>query len=184
MWRVRRFVVFEPLNDCVYFNGFYNKLTKKSPFEPVHHFVAAPLYSGRRRGTDLPRPALGWWMAAMNRTSIVDNLTFALHCDPSIVSKVGDRVIQGGQSGPAILPDIVVNPVLGTRPSRVREVRITCRAKTSSEADVIGAAVVTALSDAFLRDTAWAKISDRSGYDHASRAFRRVIAIEPKRSSK
>lgn len=120
----------------------------------------------------------------MTRVSIVDDLTNTLHSNPAIVSKVGDRVIQEGRARNSLLPDIIVNTVSDTRVSKVREVRITCRAKTSMEAHVLGTAIVSALSDADVDDLQWEKISDRSGYDHASRAFRRVIAIEPRRTLK
>jgi hypothetical protein len=117
----------------------------------------------------------------MGSISIVDDLTVALHSDPNITRRVGGRVAHESKARDVVLPDIVVDAVEGEYVAHApaRQIRITCRAKTPSEADKVGNAVVTALSNARLTSEhiKLVTLADRSGYDSTSGAFRRVISV-------
>jgi hypothetical protein len=122
----------------------------------------------------------------MNTVSIVDDLTDALHSHPGVVKTVGGRVTRDCQAGGLGLPNIIIDAV--SRADAVTftaggKVRITCRAKTPTEADHVGDAVVTALTGARvgIENMKLVKVTDRSGYDHASGAFRRVIFVDVRR---
>jgi hypothetical protein len=116
----------------------------------------------------------------MRQTSLVDEVAHALHLDPSVRSRVGERVRT--DRFVAELPDIVVTGVTDPQKHGVAKIVLTCRAKTSSEADKVGAAVKTALKSRILvaHGGRWVTVQDRSGYDSSAKAFRRVILVEPK----
>jgi hypothetical protein len=148
-------------------------------------FTVSSQYACILRLLELVAPSQTYFcdMAAINRTSIVDGLACVLHADPGVARRVGDRVIPEGQTDKFILPDIIVDAGPSTKCLHADKIRIICRAKTPTEADIVGAAVVTALSgNRFeINDELWKRVDDRSGYDHASGTFRRVIFLEPKR---
>jgi len=115
----------------------------------------------------------------MRQHSLAEEFVNALHSDPAVRSRVGDRVRTSSEV--SALPDIVISQ----NPTRKDEqnstsIVLTCRAKTSVEADHIGSAVRNALRMSLTSRRAWV-VQDRSGYDSSSRAFRRVISVQAKR---
>ena len=113
----------------------------------------------------------------MRQASLVNDVAHALHMDPTVRSRVGDRVHSTRTS--AELPDIVISEIASGDTRKGFGIRVTCRAKTPDEARRIGAAVKMALS----RDTAadgfrWVAVQDTSNYDSSAGAFRRVISVE------
>lgn len=117
----------------------------------------------------------------MSNATIADDFALHLQQNERLRSRVGNRI--GTQRDFGRLPEILVTALDGDERSLISaRVRLTCKAKTSSEAVALGAAVKTIFAgDSFPLDGArWVAVEDRSGYDSASKAYRRVIAVERK----
>jgi hypothetical protein len=92
-------------------------------------------------------------------------------------------VLQFHQNGKALLPNIVV--ALDQAELPTGSVTVTCRGRTSAEADRIGAAVIKVLlAPSMPISNHWVRTQDTIGYDSSSKAFKRVISIRPKLDSK
>jgi hypothetical protein len=118
----------------------------------------------------------------MPQSALAEELVGALHRDPLVRNRVGSRVLQVGEKTKTSLPNIVV-AVDGLDTSL--GVLVTCRARTSAEADRVGAAVMKALSARSLPNSKrWVRTQDKIGYDSATKTFRRIISVKPGDPSK
>ena len=113
----------------------------------------------------------------MPQSHLAEELVGTLYKDPVVRNRVGSRVLQIDQNTKTLLPNIVVT-LDGPERSPGRVI-VTCRARTSAEAERVGAAVMKALS-AHPTPTSkrWVRTQDKIGYDSSSKTFRRVIAVK------
>jgi hypothetical protein len=113
----------------------------------------------------------------MSHKSLIADVTSALHHDPKVRSAVGDRVRVG--FAPVELPEILIAEV--PLQARGTSLVLTCRGKTLRQADRIGDAAISALKThrSTINGLRFVTLQDRSGYDSASGAFRRVFQLKP-----
>lgn len=114
--------------------------------------------------------------AAMSPKSLVADITCALHQDPKVRMRVGDRVTVGVAR--AELPEIVVAEV--SSDNQGQRVVLTCRGRTLREAEQVGNAAIGALRAyrSMNKEFRFVAVQDRSGYDSATAAFRRVFQLK------
>lgn len=119
----------------------------------------------------------------MPQSHTAEELVGTLHNDPLIRNRVGGRVLRLDQNTRTLLPNIVVTADEPETPTG--QIIVTCRARTSAEAESVGAAVMKALSaHSVPTSKRWISTQDKIGYDSSSNTFRRVIAVKPKLASK